>query len=930
MVRKIRKLAEQEGFVGAALMTGILPAIYIIGWPYALFHGDARWVGLAFWITLLVLAAIVTVVATGWTEDVWAERNWTRRGEGETSSVDTEDDKRVFKGKVRDGLNDRSCLGYFKRNLVKEDDVANALVDGDAFLQARETDSYESFALARENLENITGKSTVLYYDAFNLRAATAFASIFVLAILLLVEISRSGLAASGMACTSLITIGVSSCLFSSAQHNPEHRLHKLAFSVLAMCIALCVIILPFIFLNIRWNSFITISLIWLLVVVLGYIIPIDSTIPRCLCLIGVGVEQGHLLFLRDEVRQLQTEWLDNCAGIIKEQANLTINTILGKDKDRLLVEHDSEGLRRLQDPSYTVSTRSERRIASVLVQMDGASIALAGPRGAGKSTLLKKFSGPLRYDINDPGISLYLTAPAEYIPRDFIATLFQRLCEEYLRYEECALPRPIYKEHSKLSSGHELAGLIRFLWLVSRTFIFIGAIAWVMRTLISTHYHDMYETTLTAFSHWYNQTYHFISKDMYRKIRPYWAWIRIFTLIVSVLCLLGMSGRWKGYIKPRREPALAKSAREHLRRLQIEKTIIWGKGASIGMPATPGGSLSLNRGGTASYVPWTLPELVEHMRRFMRDISQQFGNSSHALIIAIDEIDRIGSLEHAEKFVGEIKAIFGVEKCFFLVAVAEDVGSIFAQRATTGRSILENAFDDILLVEPLDLLETRDLLLKRVPGFTDSFVYLVQALSGGIPRELIRITRRLVDVNQEASTATRHAKLQDLTFCLVKEQILEAIRAMRNQMARLMLHSNWTIFFQRVHSANIGLRHASPFSVHESHRYIKELADLTVPDAPEGVRTKRELVIRDEDEAERIVRGFTAFSYFGLTVIEAFSDRYFDLETVQLATISGSEGSYEQLAVARAELTVSPENSRAMLRRFRDSLSARSTDTVS
>jgi hypothetical protein len=310
-----------------------------------------------------------------------------------------------------------------------------------------------------------------------------------------------------------------------------------------------------------------------------------------------------------------------------------------------------------------------------------------------------------------------------------------------------------------------------------------------------------------------------------------------------------------------------------------------------------------------------------------MQDISQQFRYSSHAIVVGIDEIDRIGSLDHAERFVGEIKAIFGVEKCFFLVAVAEDVGSIFSQRATAGRSILENAFDDIVLVEPLDFQETRDLLLKRVPGFTDSFVYLVHALSGGLPRELIRITRRLVDVNEEASTANRHPRLQDLAFCLVKEELIEAIRATRNQMARLMLHSNWTIFFERVHSASIsasiGLRYASPFSINESYSFIKELSELTVPDAPEGVPTGRELVIRDEDEAERIVRDFTAFSYFGLTVIEVFSDRFFDLEAVRQTTVSGSEGSYEQLAVARAELTVSPENSRAMLRRLRGFLSS-------
>jgi hypothetical protein len=258
------------------------------------------------------------------------------------------------------------------------------------------------------------------------------------------------------------------------------------------------------------------------------------------------------------------------------------------------------------------------------------------------------------------------------------------------------------------------------------------------------------------------------------------------------------------------------------------------------------------------------------------------------------------------------------------LVAVAEDVGSIFAQRATAGRSIVENAFDDIILVEPLDFNETRDLLLKRVPGFTDSFVYLVHALSGGLPRELIRITRRLVDVNKEASNAIRHPRLQDLAFCLVKEELIEAIRATRNQMARLVQHSNWLPFFERVQTASISLASASPFSVNESYAIIAELSELAVPNSPGGVASRRELIQRDEDEAERIVKDFTAFSFFGLTIIDAFSDKYFDLDTVQFATSNGSVGSYEELAAARGELAISSENSRAMLRRFRESLYSR------
>lgn len=923
MIRNIRKLAERDALIPMAAFAGIFLAWYVIGWPVLFFQGDARWVGEAFWIILLLLSAMLILAGIDWNKEEWKRRTEKQEALLQTESVGDGRDKHEFKEEVRKCLDDRSIIGYFKRKLVDKDAVIEVLVNGYAFQLACETDSYKTFVRTRSKLENLTRKNSAISCDAFNFRTVATFVCISLLIPLIFTEISQSNLATLGITFTSIIFIGLSSWFFSETRHRTEHRLRRQAFSLLALCISLCLIISPSVLFGVKWDSIASMIPIWLVIPVLFYILPIGRTISQCLTLLGIGAEQGRLLFLRDDVLQFEKQWIEGCEDIIKEQANWTINTILGKDKDLFLVEQDSQGLRKLQDPSYTVSTQSEYRIASALAQMDAGSIALA-LRGAGKSTLLRKLSGPLRSNIDrDLGISLYLTAPAEYIPRDFIAAFFQQLCEAYLIHEQRALPRPIDKEWSKLSSGQARGSVSKFLWLFVRTAIYIAIIAWIMRSLIGTHYHHIYEATLIDFKHWCSQIYHFIDKNAYKRVRPYWAWIRIPILVFAAICLLSNSGRWKKYIKPRREPALAKTAREYLRRLQVERTVTWGRGANIGTPAMRGVSLNLNRGGTASYIPWTLPDLVAHTRRFMQAIAQQFPYSNHAIVVGIDEIDRIGSLEHAEKFVGEIKAIFGVEKCFFLVAVAEDVGSVFAQRATAGRSILENAFDDIILVDPLDFEETRDLLLKRVPGFTDSFVYLVHALSGGLPRELIRIARRLVDVNQEASTENLHPRLEHLAFCLVKEELIEAIRATRNQLARLMLHSNWTSFFEKLHSASTALRYASPFSVDESRHFIEELSELIAPGAPERVLTRRELVMKDEDEAGRIIRDFTAFSYFGLTIIEAFSDKFFDLEAVKQATANGSEGSYERLAVARAELIVSPENSRAMLRQFHDFLAS-------
>ena len=137
-------------------------------------------------------------------------------------------------------------------------------------------------------------------------------------------------------------------------------------------------------------------------------------------------------------LRDLQERWLaDTAESVIYPNVVEAINKVLlGKDYRNLWVEAESEGLKKLQDPVFRVSTRSSDRLRELLSQMDGGSIALAGPRGAGKSTLLKDFS-QLSGDqmISVRGICVYVPAPAEYVAKEFIADLFQRLCEAYLQY---------------------------------------------------------------------------------------------------------------------------------------------------------------------------------------------------------------------------------------------------------------------------------------------------------------------------------------------------------------------------------------------------------------------------------------------------------------------------------------------------------------
>jgi hypothetical protein len=240
-------------------------------------------------------------------------------------------------------------------------------------------------------------------------------------------------------------------------------------------------------------------------------------------------------------------------------------------------------------------------------------------------------------------------------------------------------------------------------------------------------------------------------------------------------------------------------------------------------------------------------------------------------------------------------------------------VGSLFARRAIAGRSVFENAFDEIVSLESLTLAEAQELLQRRVLGLTAPFVYLAYILSGGLPRELIRVTRRLIDANQETGYSLR---LSELTTVLVREEIHAAINGTRSQMASLALDTDWGRTFDRLLTAMIALR--ANTDTNSIDKILANLAefkptDLSAKEIPLNVVARKAVV------------DLTTYSFFSLNVLRAFA--HFDIAIVR-AEPADSQASYERLATARRELSVSPQSSREILTRFQTTLGYRDFNT--
>jgi hypothetical protein len=171
---------------------------------------------------------------------------------------------------------------------------------------------------------------------------------------------------------------------------------------------------------------------------------------------------------------------------------------------------------------------------------------------------------------------------------------------------------------------------------------------------------------------------------------------------------------------------------------------------------------------------PTSLPAIVAELRKY----SERVANWNRArppradvrVIICIDEMDKIRDSDRAESFLNEIKAIFDVPGCLYLVSISEDAMTVFASRTPAIRTAFDSAFDEIVSVQPMTFVEARDMLNQHVIGVVPwPFLALCHVLAGGVPRDLLRAARALIQVIHASEGAER--TLREVTDSLVRSR---------------------------------------------------------------------------------------------------------------------------------------------------------------
>jgi Flp pilus assembly protein TadD len=431
--------------------------------------------------------------------------------------------------------------------------------------------------------------------------------------------------------------------------------------------------------------------------------------------------------------------------NLVLEPAVNTALQISWKDSaiDRVGLR-DGPELSAKAEMSNLISTDAKSRLAIALSRHHGAAVALAGPRGSGKTELARAFTELRPLEPSSRTIPLMLWAPAKYDAHTFLLRLLKELCisiisagsessEEYGRLFRAERRRRLHSR-SLIASGLTGVGLA----------ILVARIAEV----------DI--STLTPF------------------------------VIGSILVLSGVAVFFATHSPrqlrssadaPIRTPTIERAA---ALRMRVEFTETYTRGAQLGVSGY-GLSASTSEGSQYARVPLNEIDVVRELRTIVKSVAED----GWQVVIAIDELDKMRDADEAMTFLNHVKVLFPIHDCSFIVSVSEDAWARFESRGLPLRDVFDSSFDEVVLVNMLKPLESRDFLKRRSNSITDAQTLFCHCLSGGLPRDLIRAARQLANVADrvqkgqvQKGDGTEPPLLCDVLTILLWEDLNDKLRA--------------------------------------------------------------------------------------------------------------------------------------------------------
>lgn len=633
---------------------------------------------------------------------------------------------------------------------------------------------------------------------------------------------------------------------------------------------------------------------------------------------------------LLSDVVKLATERINKVSSRFF-QSRLVVNRP-GKKGER---ETSGPGLGEILNPAFEINTRNRRALLELIQARTSANVGVAGPRGVGKSTLLISLCNlDIPHDNKTP-IGVYTAAPVDYDARDFLLHLYASVCRRVLRAKGLEEDEPdALMAEMPGREGFRTDIIGRLLILLSAASL---AAAFVLSPIVleTNRQHALAAAEEKAAAEAKLKpgakpiqvrppSTEEVGGDLLATmgIQP-----AIFSnlavvcfaaglillfqdpqgvnvpLMNNLLVRLGIRRRQFRRVGLQSEPdALGAQALRALREIRFQRTYASGWNGALKLPV--GVEMGRSLGVTLARTQQTLPELVAAFKTFLGLAADAYGR----VIIGIDELDKLRSDEDAEAFLNEIKAVFDVRGCFFLVSVSESAISNFERRGLPFRDAFDSAFDDIHYVDYLDLEATRRLLARRVLNLPEPALALSYVLSGGLPREVIRVARSILGFAQAADTPPT---IGEIAVGLLRAEVAAKRRAMGFLARDIDLDPDTTEFLARL----AALEGFDPL-------WSMNQADLQIssPQAPlskPGTKTSSETDIAARRRLWKLRRELDCFLYFVMTAAQLFSRATTEKAWGEIM----ASGNVMRLAHARQALELGPGLAIARIREVRAAL---------
>jgi hypothetical protein len=538
------------------------------------------------------------------------------------------------------------------------------------------------------------------------------------------------------------------------------------------------------------------------------------------------------------------------------------------------LVRADVSGLDEA-DGGETVMTAGAERLRRIIERAGSGAVALAGSRGVGKTTAITAVRQGRMSTGGSPPLVVMASAPANYEARDFVLHLHALLCRTVIDKTTEAL-EPLLPEGPDERGAAVRRGIVKLVRFFVFALVCLGAafLLWgaslpnalnEVRSLATSAIADLPSSAKVL---WTAQPFaHRAALGLVGLV----AWRIVWALVVAPIKLLVLLGRRR----LRSELfELRKSALQQLTETRFLQTHTSGWSGKLSLPlkGEAGRTWSTQR----AEQQLTHPEVVEKLRSFAGESSQTLRENGviDRMVIAIDELDKIGEPEKAQQFINDIKGVFGVPGCLFFVSVSDDAVLNFEQRGLGIRDAFDSAFSELVRLENFTLDESRQWMASRVAGITEQFCYLNHCLSGGLPRDLQRYTVEVIDV----AARVHEPSLATVTEILVRKDLASKVHAL------------------------IGLM--STFDAAPEHvTFTAKLLTIRDTDNPLELARLAEDLIREsaEDSVKQtdLLRWNAACStMFCATLLEIFSD---DLSKEALTE------EFHELALARQQMQAQP-----------------------